>query len=114
MFERFKNDVREPPNTRVLANSHIAQKVVQYVKTLHLMYTNLVKPKSMYLEDLVLLLEDQEVEGGGMPGTMTAETHFDILMEGVLWVRRLLRLHLNLLMYGVIHAGLTAVVTWSL
>jgi hypothetical protein len=69
--------------------------VVKYTKKLTSMYTNLSQPKSMHLEDIVLVAEDDVMT---MPFTsllapcicqrpVGATNHFDMLMEAVLKVR---------------------------
>ncbi|KAF6265701.1 hypothetical protein COO60DRAFT_1457012 [Scenedesmus sp. NREL 46B-D3] len=58
VFQRYKSDVRLPPNSKALASSHTAQQVVRYFKLLPRRYTNLPQPKSSRLEQAVMLLDN--------------------------------------------------------
>lgn len=64
--------------------------MVKYIKKLTTMYTNLTEPKSMHLEDVVLLAEDDVVDTAlyltAGSGDLSRTTHFDLLMEAVLKV----------------------------
>ena len=57
VFNDYKGIESDPPNNRKFAESPLAQQTVRYLKRLRAIYTNLDKPKGMYLEDFVLAVE---------------------------------------------------------
>jgi hypothetical protein len=82
-FSNYKQRTKDEPHNKKMADAFMAQKVVQYIKLLPSYYTNLVKPRSMHLEDLVLRTQRCVDFADSCPAQKEG---FDMLLHAILLV----------------------------